>query len=317
MSLSSPALLAVGLLVAAGLAWAIITVARRRAGALTAAGVTLAHPARETGAWLSVTGIAVLAVAVAGPVASVPVPRPEGTVILAMDVSGSMAATDVTPSRLADAQRAAQSFIQAQPGSIDIGVVAFEEGALTTALPSADHTVAEAAIGRLRVAGGTSLGAAIIASLSAITHKTVSLGPGGAIPDLGYWPSATIVMFSDGQDEGERVSLTTVAKLAEKAGVRVDTVGIGTTAGTTVEVAGYRLFTALNPATLSSIAKTTGGTYYPASDVSLLDRAGSSIDLRLTVANRRIPLAGAFIALALLLLSAGAVMTIVRSARVI
>lgn len=317
MSLSSPALLAVGLLVAAGLAWAIITVARRRAGALTAAGVTLARPARQTGAWLSVTGIAVLAVAVAGPVASVPVPRSEGTVILAMDVSGSMAATDVTPSLLADAQRAAQSFIQAQPGSIDIGAVAFEEGALTTALPSADHTVAEAAIGRLRVAGGTSLGAAIIASLSAITHKTVSLGPGGAIPDIGYWPSATIVMFSDGQDEGERVSLTTVAKLAEKAGVRVDTVGIGTTAGTTVEVAGYRLFTALNPATLSSIAKTTGGTYYPASDVSRLDRAGSSIDLRLTVANRRIPLAGAFIALALLLLSAGAVMTIVRSARVI
>ena len=317
MSLSSPALLAVGLLVAAGLAWATVTVARRRAGALTAAGVTLARPARQTGAWLSVTGIAVLAVAVAGPVASVPVPRSEGTVILAMDVSGSMAATDVIPSRLADAQRAARSFIRAQPGSIDIGVVAFEEGALTTALPSADHTVAEAAIGRLRVAGGTSLGAAIIASLSAITHKRVSLGPGGAIPDIGYRPSATIVMFSDGQDEGERVSLTTVAKLAEKAGVRVDTVGIGTTAGTTVEVAGYRLFTALNPATLSSIAKTTGGTYYPASDVSRLDRIGSSIDLRLTVANRRIPLAGAFIALALLLLSAGAVMTIVRSGRVI
>ena len=317
MSLSSPALLAVGLLVAAGLAWATVTVARRRAGALTAAGVTLARPARQTGAWLSVTGIAVLAVAVAGPVASVPVPRSEGTVILAMDVSGSMAATDVIPSRLADAQRAARSFIRAQPGSIDIGVVAFEEGALTTALPSADHTVAEAAIGRLRVAGGTSLGAAIIASLSAITHKRVSLGPGGAIPDIGYRPSATIVMFSDGQDEGERVSLPTVAKLAEKAGVRVDTVGIGTTAGTTVEVAGYRLFTALNPATLSSIAKTTGGTYYPASDVSRLDRIGSSIDLRLTVANRRIPLAGAFIALALLLLSAGAVMTIVRSGRVI
>lgn len=317
MSLSSPAPLAVGLLVAAGLAWAITTVARRRAGALAAAGVTQARPARQTGAWLSVAGIAVLAVAASGPVASVPVPRSTGTVILAMDVSGSMAATDVNPSRLATAQRAARSFIRAQPASIDIGVVAFEEGALTTALPSADHTVAEGAIGRLRVAGGTSLGAAIIASLSAITHRNVALGPGGATPNIGYWPSGTIIMFSDGQDEGEGVSLTTAAAVAEKAGVRVDTVGVGTTAGTTVEAGGYRLYTALTPGTLSSIAKTTGGTYYPASDTSQLDRAGSTIDLRLTVANRRVPLAAAFIALALALLAAGAVMTIVRSGRVI
>ena len=70
-------------------------------------------------------------------------------------------------------------------------------------------------------------------------------------------------------------------------------------------------------ATLSSIAKTTGGTYYPALDTSQLDRVGSTIDLRLTVANRRVPLAGAFIALALALLAAGAAITIVRSGRVV
>lgn len=317
MSLSSPALLALGLVLAAALAWAVIATARRRTAALAAAGVTAARPVRQTGAWLSVAGIAVLAVGVADPAATVPVPRSAGTVILAMDVSGSMAATDVAPSRLAAAQRAAQAFIRAQPGSVDIGVVAFEEGALATALPSADHTVAEGAVGRLRVAGGTSLGSAIIASLSAITRKKIDIKPGGAVPDIGYWPSATIVMFTDGQDEGEGVNLNTAAAVAEKAGVRVDTVGVGTTAGTTVEADGYRLFTALNPATLRSIAKTTRGTYYPASDAGKLDHIASTIDLRLTVANRRVPLAAPLIGLALLLLAAGAVMTVVQSGRVV
>lgn len=317
MSLSSPLLLVGGLIVVVALGWAIRAAARRRAAALAAAGVAATHPVRQTGTWLSVAGIAVLAVAVADPAASIPVPRSAGTVILAMDVSGSMAATDVAPSRLAAAQRAADSFIQAQPGSIDIGVVAFEEGALTTALPSADHSVAEAAIGRLRVAGGTSLGSAIMASLAAITHKNVVLKPGGGVPNIGYWPSATIVMFTDGQDEGEGVNLNTAAAIAEKAGVRVDTVGVGTTKGTTVVADGYHLFTALTPATLTSIAKTTGGVYYPASDASKLDHIAATIDLRLTVANRRVPLAPPLIALALALLVIGAVMTVVRSGRVV
>jgi Ca-activated chloride channel family protein len=245
------------------------------------------------------------------------VPRAAGTVILAMDVSGSMGASDVAPTRLAAAQQAARSFIEAQPDSVDIGVVAFEEGALTTARPSADHSVAEGAIGRLAVAGGTSLGSAIIASLSAITGKRVTVRPGGTAPDIGYWPSATIVMFSDGQDEGEGVGTATAAAVAEKAGVHIDTVGVGTVAGTTVDVDGYRLHTALNESTLKSIAHTTGGAYHPASDASELDGIASTINLRLTVTDRQVPLAGAFIALALVLLAAGAVLTIFRSGRVI
>jgi Ca-activated chloride channel family protein len=317
MSLASPVLLIMGLLIAAALAWAAAVLSQRRAAVLAAAGVTATGRTRQAGVWFTIAGIAVLAIAVAGPAASVPVPRTAGTVILAMDVSNSMGARDVAPTRLAAAQRAAQSFIQAQPDSVDIGVVAFEEGALTTARPSADHSVAEAAIGRLAVAGGTSLGSAIIASLSAITGKTVFVRPGGTAPDIGYWPSATIVMFSDGQDEGEGVGTATAAAVAEKAGVHVDTVGIGTPAGTTVDVGGYRLHTALNESTLKSIARTTGGAYHPASDASELDGIASTINLRLTVSNRQMPLAGAFIVLALTLLGAGAVLTIFRSGRVI
>ena len=89
----------------------------------------------QLGLWLSLAGIVLLAVAVAGPAAALPVGRSAGTVILAMDVSNSMSADDVTPSRLAAAQQAALSFIDAQPDSVDIGVVGFDQGALTTSQP--------------------------------------------------------------------------------------------------------------------------------------------------------------------------------------
>jgi Ca-activated chloride channel family protein len=273
--------------------------------------------------WFTIAGVAVLALAVAGPAASVPVSHASGTVILAMDVSGSMAATDVAPSRLAAAKQAALSFINAQPASVDIGVVAFQQGGLEAALPTADHATVSAAVRRLTAGGGTSLGDAVLASLSAITHKTVTIGRDGSAPNIGYWPSATIVLFSDGQDEAEGAGTgadsgtDAAASVAEKAGVHIDTVGVGTTTGTTVDVDGYHLFTALDEATLKSISQATGGTYHPASDASELNGIASSINLRLTVTNEPLPLAGAFIALALVLLAAGAVLTVTRSGRVV
>jgi Ca-activated chloride channel family protein len=331
VSLADPALLAAGLVVAAVLAWAAVAAARRRAASLAAAGVAASSPgpgpgrkgARLGGVWFTIAGVAVLAIAVAGPAASVPVSRASGTVILAMDVSGSMAATDVAPSRLAAAKKAALSFIDAQPDSVDIGVVAFQQGGLEAALPTADHTKTTAAVGKLTAGGGTSLGDAILASLSAITRRTVTIGRDGSAPDIGYWPSATIVLFSDGQDEagatagGTDASADAAASVAEKAGVHIDTVGVGTTAGTTVDVDGYHLFTALDPALLTSISQAAGGTYHPASDAGELDGIASSINLRLTVTSQPLPLAGAFIALALALLAAGAVLTVTRTGRVV
>jgi Ca-activated chloride channel family protein len=335
MTFANPVLLAVGLVVAAALAWAAIAAARRRSAALASAGVAApGGRARLAGVWFTIAGIAVLAVAAAGPSATVPVSRASGTVILAMDVSGSMAATDVPPSRLSAAKKAAQEFINAQPGSVDIGVVAFEQGGLEAAVPSPDHATTLAAVGRLSAGGGTSLGAAIIAALSAITHRAVSVGPNGSVPDIGYWPSATIVLFSDGGDSGggtsggtsasgggttagPSTSTGTAAEVAQKAGVHIDTVGVGTAAGTTVDVEGYHLFTGLDEANLKAISQATGGTYHPASDASELNGIASSINLRLTVTHEPLPLAGAFIALALLLLAAGGVLTVARTGRVV
>jgi Ca-activated chloride channel homolog len=292
---------------------------RVRRALLASAGFTgTAGRARQGGAWLFIAGLAVLSFSVAGPAATVPVSRSAGTVVLAMDVSGSMGAADVLPSRLAAAQRVALSFIKAQPDNVDIGVVAFEQGGLTVAAPSGDHAVATDAVSRLAVTGGTSLGSAIIASLTAITRKPVPLTPTGTTPpDIGYWPSATIVMFSDGQDQGQGVSTSLAAAVAEKAGVHVDTVGVGTAAGSTIDVDGFHMFSALDEATLRQIARSTGGSYHPASTASQLNGIASTIDLRLTVTHERLPLAGAFIALAIALLAAGGVATIVTSGRVI
>ncbi|HEY0249186.1 MAG TPA: VWA domain-containing protein [Gryllotalpicola sp.] len=320
MTLSSPLLLVLGLLVVAVLVVGAAVLARRRAAALARLGAGTAgtrRVARQAGVWFTIAGVAVLAVAVAGPAASVPVPRASGTVVLTMDVSQSMSADDVKPSRLAAAQKAARQFIAAQPSTVDIGVVAFQEGALVTAKPNQDHTVAERAIDQLAIAGGTSLGSAIIGSLSTITGKAISIGRDGQLPDLGWWGNATVVMFSDGQDLGEGVDAGTAAQLAEKSGVHIDTVGVGTTAGTTVESDGFRLRTALDEDTLKAISQTTGGVYHPASDAAQLGDIAKSIDLRITVQNRQLPLAGAFIGLALALLAVGAVLTVARTGRVV
>jgi Ca-activated chloride channel family protein len=292
--------------------------ARRRRAALAAAGVADGRRRRgPLGLWLSLLGLAALAVAFAGPAASVPVSRAAGTVIIAMDVSNSMSATDVAPSRLEAAKKAAIAFIDAQPSTVDIGTVAFQSGALTTNQPSADHTQAAAAISRLKIGGGTSLASAILTSLSAITGKVVAIGKDGTVPDIGYWGSATIILFGDGGDDGSPDATTAAATGAQTAGVHIDTVGVGTTAGTTVTVDGYKIQTALDEATLTAIAKTTGGTYHPASDATELNGISKTINLRLTTHNEALPLAGAFSLFAILLLAGGAVLTVFRTGRIV
>jgi Ca-activated chloride channel family protein len=319
VSISSPWWLVLGALVVAGLSAGAVIASQRRRSALAAAGVVTDTRRRRfpLGVWLSILGIAALAVAVAGPAASVPVTRAAGTVIIAMDVSNSMSATDVAPSRLEAAKKAAVAFVNAQPDTVDIGVVAFQTGALTTDQPSADHAQAAAAIGRLKVAGGTSLSAAILTSLAAITGKRVEIGKDGTVPNLGYWGSATIILFGDGGDDGNADATTAAATVAQTAGVHIETVGVGTAAGATVEVGGYRIQTALDADTLTAIAKTTGGSYHPASDSSELDGIASTINLRLTTHNQALPLAGAFTGFAIAMLALGAIFTVLRTGRIV
>jgi Ca-activated chloride channel homolog len=314
-----PVLLAAAVVVTAAAIAAYVWLQRRRAMALAAAGFGALAGGRSRRAALRrhlpyallLAALPILLVGLTRPEAQLAVPRVAGTVVLAFDASNSMKAGDVAPTRLGAAQAAAVRFIQEQPDNVDVGVLTFGDQALVTQAPTDDHGAAIAAVKRLNAGGGTSLGQAILAALSTITGKPVRLPPEGTTLDtkaLGYWPSATIVMFSDGQQTGGP-DAEAAAELAAAAGVRIQTVGIGTTKGATVEVDGYQLGTALDESVLATVAHTTGGAYHRAADAAALAGATKSIDLRLTTKKQPVELTAPFAAAALLLLTLGALLS--------
>lgn len=315
MSFQYPVMVVVAVAVGSGLGVAYRWLQRQRTNALTAAGLSSpksgwAGIRRQLPPLLFLAALTLLLLAVARPQATVPVPRAAGTVILAFDVSNSMAAEDIEPSRLGAAQSAAIGLVQAQPDTVDIGVVAFSQGALTTRLPTNDHEGTIAAINRLTVAGGTSVGQAILASLTAITGQTVSLPSADAPPaDLGYWPSATIVLLSDGEDTGGPDAVA-AAEVAAAAGVHIESIGVGTLEGTTIEVDGYQVATALNEDLLTEVAETTAGSYHRAEDARALRDIYRSLDLRITTQDELVELTGAAVGLAVLLLTVGGLLMI-------
>ena len=309
MSFLYPVVLAVALLVTAAAVYAYVNLQNRRTAALRKAGFTPTGALRRHLPYaLVLLALPVLLVGLARPQAEVTVPRVSGTVLLAFDVSNSMRAGDVQPTRLGAAQTAARAFVEEQPSTVDVGVLVFGDQALLTQAPSDDHQAALAAISRLSASGGTSLGQAILVALGTITGKSITLPEQGAAPpDLGYWPSATIVVFSDGQETGGP-DVVAAAELAAAAGVRIQTVGVGTERGATVEVDGFQLGTALDPALLTTVAQTTGGAYLPAGDADTLTDTTKAIDLRLTAKKEPLELTAPFAGAALLLLMLGAVL---------
>jgi len=317
MRFQYPIMVAVAVVACAALVVAYRRLHRRRARALATAGLSGALPRRarlrqHLPPLLFLVALTLLLIAVARPQATVRIPRAAGTVVLAFDVSNSMTATDAPPTRLAAAQAAAARFIRAQPDTVDIGVVAFDQGALTTRAPTKNHDEATAAINRLHPAGGTSLGQAILASLAAIAGRQVSLpdpDSNAPPPNLGYWGSATIVLLSDGEDTGGPDAVA-AAELAAGAGVHIETVGFGTVEGTTVKVDGYQVATALNEDLLTEIAQTTAGSYHRAGDAQALDTVYRSLDLRITAKPELVELTGAAAAVAVLFLTIGGLLMI-------
>ncbi len=245
-------------------------------------------------------------------------PRLEGTVILAFDVSGSMAATDVAPTRMEAAKTAALAFIEGQPSSVRIGTVVFSDTGFSTQTPTADRAELVAAIERLGPERGTSLGRGILAALQVIEKdldpsKTDYYQNASAPPrpeptpvPAGVYEPAVIVLLTDGENTAEP-GPSEAAQAARDRGIRIHTVGIGSAAGTTLEVEGFLVHTQLDEAALQDIATLTDGTYHAAADGEDLASMYDDIGSRLVVRTEPFELTSLLAALGFALLLVGGV----------
>lgn len=248
---------------------------------------------RHIPAALFLVALTAMIVALARPEATTLVPSAEGTIILAVDVSGSMIATDLNPNRLEAAKAAARAFVEKQPDTVQVGVVSFSDNAFVVQPPTDDKDALIAAINRLNWQRGTAIGRGIVASLEAIAEKTgrpadINLnqdqqsqqdpngGSGGASGGAngsgapqptpmpkGQYQNAIIVLLTDGENNQWPEPLQ-VAQIAADRGIRVYTVGIGSEEGAIVRIQGRAIRTRLDEQTLRSIAEMTDGVYYNA-----------------------------------------------------
>jgi len=270
---------------------------------------------------LFASAIVLVCIGLARPTMSLAVPQREGTVILAFDVSNSMRADDLEPTRLEAAKKAAIAFAEQQPRTIRIGVVAFGDSALTVLRPTDVTEEVVAAIRRLSAGGGTSLGQGLFTSLSTIAGKPLQIDEsaledeGGEI-DIGFFGSSAIVLLSDGENTSRPDPLA-LAEVASTAGVAVHAIGIGTPEGTVVEIDGFNVATALDEELLTEIAEVTDGTYNRAADAEALERVYGSVDLEFTSVERQREVTALFAASGGLVLALGALLSIAWFGRVI
>ncbi|MEO3937212.1 VWA domain-containing protein [Dermatophilaceae bacterium Soc4.6] len=277
--------------------------------------------------------LALMLLALARPVAAVAEPRREGTLVLAFDVSTSMAAKDGSPTRLDAARAAADAFVAKQPEDVRIGVVAFGGTAVVTQAPTTDRGAVAAAIGRLRAEGETAVGRGIVAALGAIAGRplvparpapaaTGSTATSAPAPetldgvDIGYYGGTAVVLLTDGEstvgvDPGD------AAHLAATAGVKVYPIGLGSPGGTTLQADGFTLATSLDESVLEAVAQTTGGSYANAPDASALARVFDAVQLKWTTRSVTHEVTSWVATLALMLLALGAGVSVLRTGRVV
>jgi Ca-activated chloride channel homolog len=270
---------------------------------------------------LFAAALALVCIALTRPAMTLTLPQREGTVILAFDVSNSMRADDLEPTRIEAAKAAATAFVERQPSSIRIGVVAFGDSAVTVLKPSNVKDDVTAAIERLSVNGGTSLGQGLFTSLSTIAGKPLSIDEDAlqsesSVVDIGFFGSSAIVLLSDGENTSNPDPLD-LAEVAASAGVRIHAIGIGTKEGAVVEVDGFNVATALDDELLTEIADVTDGTYNQADDAEALAGIYDSIDLEFKRVEKPREVTALFAGAGALLLALGAFLSIVWFGRVI
>ncbi len=269
---------------------------------------------------LFLAGLTILIVALARPQTDVSLPRIEGTVILAFDVSGSMAADDLKPTRMEAAKAAARDFVGHQPRSVQIGIVAFSDSGIAVQVPTNEQDAIFASINRLTPQRGTSLANGIFASLNAIdaakgqaTQFYSSLTPTPAptptpVPK-GTYTSAVIVLLTDGENN-ESPNPLDAAQTAADRGVRVYTVGIGSTAGSILHIDGFTIRSRLDEETLQQIAQITDGTYYNAESEQDLRAIYDNLDPELVVKPEKTEVTSLFAGASILVFLIGGVFSL-------
>lgn len=250
---------------------------------------------------LYLLALALMVVAMTRPHATVTVPTAQRTVILAMDVSGSMRAKDVAPNRLVAAQEAARAFVKLVPPSTRVGVVSFAGTASVVQNPTQNRDDVLAAIDRFQLQRGTAIGSGIIVSLATlfpgqgieVTETTPRRSPRFP-PDPaqefkpvppGSYESAAIILLSDGQRTAGP-EIQKAAQMAAERGVRVFTVGIGTPAGEALSFEGMSMRVKLDEAALKQVANATRGDYYPATSAAELVKVYEALNAKLVFERR-------------------------------
>ncbi|MEZ4865405.1 MAG: VWA domain-containing protein [Caldilineaceae bacterium] len=255
--------------------------------------------------------LALLCLALARPVMELDLPRIEGTVILAFDVSASMAADDLEPTRMEAAKAAAEAFIRKQPSTVRIGIVSFSDGGLVVQQPTNDQLALLDTINRLAPQSGTSVGQGIIAGLNMILgdDQPAPTASADATPvptplPSGSFTSSIIVLLTDGENT-EAPDPMDAAEKAADYGVRVYAVGIGSTEGAVLNIDGFNVFTQLDEQTLRQIADTTNGIYYNATSEEDLQSIYTELGRQLVVRGEETEVTALFAGLSVVILLIG------------
>jgi len=272
------------------------------------------------------TALAVAAIAAARPTALLTLPSQQRTIILSIDVSLSMRAGDVLPSRLAAAQAAAKDFIKEQPGDVRLGIVSFAGTAAVIQQPTHDRDELVAAIDRLQLDRHTAIGSGIIVALAALFPNegidVESFGkrvPGKeAKPPVppGSNPNAAIILLTDGR-RTIGPDPVQAARMAADRGVRVYTVGFGSAQGAPIQVEGYSIYMMFDEETLKAIAGLTNAEYFHATSGAELKKIYDSLTAKFVLQREQTEVTAFFAAAAAALLIAAAGLSLAWFGRVL
>jgi Ca-activated chloride channel homolog len=255
-------------------------------------------------------GLATLVVSLAVPSTEVRVPRERATVVMAVDVSLSMQATDIEPDRFRAMQSAAKEFVDVLPDRINLGLVSFAGTATTLVPPTTDRAQVANAIDNLDLAESTAIGEAVFTSLTAIENFQSTVEAGDPEP-----PPARIVLLSDGYNTVGRDD-TQAIDAAREAGVPVSTIAFGTDYGT-LDLDGETVPVPVDRATLEDIADQTGGSYSEAASAAELEQVYADLGSQIGYTTEPQDISPRFVRGGVVLVLLGAVLSLLWTNRLV